>query len=164
MGFASYREDIERARDEVSHLKNELELARDKPADLRIRIQSLSDVCGRLIRKFDELLELATDPALSIASEVERLRKEVSDLRSLIGTRRADHDQEIVRIRAGADMREHRLNDQISELQFGLQEKTNENDKLKSRIKLLEDTLEFERKARSDFGATVERFDTPRPK
>ena len=85
MGWASFLEDIQRVRDELTHFANRASARSFDPAEFRAEFRSLQELCHRAQLQLDSLLEYATDPTLSLAEEIAGLvafeRREIVDER-----------------------------------------------------------------------------------
>lgn len=162
MGFPSYKEDIERAREDWDHLRQQLGEAHPS-GDPEAHLRALREACDRLAAKFDALLELATDPDLQLAHEVVALRKDRNDLKSMLGTNDAKHAQEIAEFKRARSELESAYAGLRRKAEGDLAAKEREVRSLQEKISKLQQTLEFERAGRADFGSAVDRFPPPRP-
>jgi chromosome segregation ATPase len=109
MPFASYFERISEIRTELSQLSETLALPKASLHDASARLTALGKSCRKLIEHMDELLEMATQPDVSLAQRlflancrIEELEKRVDDLTKNVSEERKrttaaikDKDKEI---------------------------------------------------------------------
>jgi len=69
MGWASYTERISEIQSELLGLNAIVTMRSGSLADANARFASLANSCGKLIHLMDCLVELATDPEVSLAHE-----------------------------------------------------------------------------------------------
>lgn len=157
MGFPSYKEDIERAREDLEHLRRQLDDPNPK-GDPEAHLRALRDACDRIAARFDDLLDLATDPHLQLANEIVALRKDQNDLKSALGSSRASHAQEVARLKRSYAALEasHALAKRQADAEAA--DKRKDLLRLNEAMAELQRTLEFERAGRADFGAMIEKY------
>jgi hypothetical protein len=109
-------EDIKEFRDEVIHFRGLLERPRKSltsielrslAADANRRVDAYRSLLKTIITHLDQLLEFATDPAMSLAEEISRLHRErTSDLTELhqLRTERDSQLSELRQLRAERDL------------------------------------------------------------
>ena len=122
MGWASYLEKIIELREEAIALRDALERS---PEPLSAaELQSIADEANRRIEIYrrllpqfishiDQLLEYATDPAMSLAEEVRQLRRERDSKLTEVGelrTKRNSEAAQLQRLRADLDAETRKLN------------------------------------------------------
>lgn len=157
MGFPSYKEDLERARDDWDHLRRQLDEPRPK-GDPEAHLRALRDACDRLAARFDDLLELATDPDLQLAHEIVALQKERNDLKSAIGTNNAKHAEKIAELCQLRSELEARYSLAMRRAALDATAQNDEIVRLKVKVANLQGTLDFERAGRADFGSMIEKY------
>lgn len=162
MGFPSYKEDIERAREDWDHLRRQLDDPNPK-GDPEAHLRALREACERLAAKFDDLLDLATNPDLQLADEIIALRKDKNDLKSALGTQNAKHAQELAELRRSYAALDSTYSLSKQKAASEADDKDNEILRLKEKVSSLQRTLDFERAGREDFGAMIEKY-PPHPR
>jgi len=79
MGFASYFEDIQRARDELVQLSSEIERASISDGSAQERLAPIHRACSSLYKTMTRLLEVATDPNFELAVRYFLEKEKVGD-------------------------------------------------------------------------------------
>jgi hypothetical protein len=151
MGFASYREDIIKIKDDAAHFRRLLEedgrgTSADKPLDAITeagrRIQSYCSVLDGIITQCDKLLSLATEPEIILADELAKLKVERDE---------ATAEAHLLRQKlAECDAAQRRA---VEEFEAKLTETKGLVADLKKRARQSE--RDFERLASENFGAAV---------